>query len=223
MTQRWRVELHCHSFYSADCAMSFDDLIRAVQRQRLDCLALTDHDRLAGALELQRVAPFPVIAGQEIRTTEGEIIGLFLSAEIPRLLTPEETIARIRAQGGVVYVPHPFDSFRRSRLSAAALWRIVDQVDVLEVWNGRALWPLDNVRAARFAAQHGLRQAAASDAHTVDEVGQSHIVIRPFHDAPSFLAAMAAARLVRRIAPPWVHLASRWATLQRRVGARRAP
>lgn len=223
MTATWRVELHCHSFYSADCAMTFDDLIRVAGRRRLDCLALTDHNRLAGALELRRVAPFPVIAGQEIRTSEGEIIGLFLREEVPRRLTPEETIARIRQQGGVVYVPHPFDSFRGSRLAPAALARIVDQVDVLEVWNGRALWPLDNLRAARFAARHGLRQAAASDAHTVGEVGRSSVVVPPFHDAPSFLAAMAQARLVRRMAPPWVHMASRWAKMRLRVGARHAP
>jgi predicted metal-dependent phosphoesterase TrpH len=165
------------------------------------------------------MAPFPVVAAEEILTSEGEIIGLFLSEEIPRGLSPEETVARIRAQGGVVYIPHPFDRFRGSRLSPAALARIVGEVDVLEVWNGRTLLPTDNLRAAAYAARHRLLRAAASDAHTTGEVGQSHVIVRPFSDAPSFLAAMADAQLVERVARPWVHLASRWQKLRMRRSA----
>lgn len=219
--RQWRVELHCHSSYSPDCGMGFDDLIRVVQQRGLTCLALTDHNRLSGAAALRAIAPFPVVLGEEVRTREGEIIGLFLTEEIPSHLTPEETVARIRAQGGVVYVPHPFDRFRGSRLSPAALERIVNQVDVLEVWNGRTLLPSDNLRAAAYAARHGLLRAAASDAHTTGEVGRSHVIVRPFHDAPSFLAAMADAQLVERLAGPWVHLASRWHKLRSRQRATR--
>lgn len=203
--------------------MTLDTLIRTAQRRRLDCLALTDHNRLAGALALQKLAPFPVIAGQEIRTSEGEIIGLFLLEKIPPALSPEETIARIRAQGGVVFVPHPFDRFRGSRLLPAALERVAGQVDLLEIWNARALLPSDNARAAAFAERHALLRAAASDAHTPGEVGQSYVVVPPFRDAPSFLAAMAAARLVERLSPPWVHLASRWEKIRTHKGWRQVP
>ena len=135
---------------------------------------------LRTALELRDRYPELIVAGEEIKTTEGEIIGLFLEREIPRGLTPEETIARIRDQGGLVTVPHPLDRLRGSRLQESALHRVAHLVDAIEVVNARVTFAADNVlldeRAAAFAEQHGLALTAGSDAHAPHEVGAAYML-----------------------------------------------
>ena len=131
-----RVDLHSHSFYSKDSLSSFEAIIAGVLRSPLDALALTDHDKFEGALELQKRAPFLVIPGEEIKTKNGEIIGLFLKEWIPPQLSPIETIDRIREQDGIVYVPHPFDRVRGSRITEFPH----------EAWSGRASCPCIPVR-----------------------------------------------------------------------------
>ncbi|MHB1414545.1 MAG: PHP domain-containing protein [Chloroflexota bacterium] len=213
---RLRFDLHTHTHFSADSGAKFADIVAAVRRRGLDGIAVTDHNRLEGALQLKEVAPFTVIVGEEIRTSEGEIIGLFLSEEIPARLSPEETVERIKAQGGLVYIPHPFDRVRPSHLRKEALYRLIDSIDAVEVVNSRTTLPLDNRRAELLCQRYGLRRGAGSDAHLPREIGQAWVEIPPFANAAEFLSSLEQGRAVGRLTTPLAHLATRWHKLRRR-------
>ena len=213
-----RFDLHLHTHHSYDCLTSYDAILRAVERAGLDGIAVTDHNRLRGALDLARLAPFPVIVGEEIRTREGEIIGYFLQEEIPRGLGLEESIARVREQGGVVAVPHPLDSLRMgSAIGEAALLRVMDQIDIIEGLNARCLRPDDNRRAQALAARYGKGVSAGSDAHHPSEIGRCVVEIAPFDGPASFVAALREARLHGRESAPTVKLFSTGAKLLKRL------
>jgi len=203
-----KVELHLHTSVSPDCLMSFETILRACKKRGIGAVAITDHNAIEGAFDFQRVAPFPVIVGEEIRTSEGEIIGLFLKEWIPPGRSPEETIACIRSQGGLVYIPHPMVNLLPGAMRGAVLERIAAQVDIIEVFNARVTWPLYNRRAQRFAEEHGLRQSASSDAHAAWEIGHAYVEMEPFNGPEDFLSHLAQARLVRRLSNPWVHPAT---------------
>jgi predicted metal-dependent phosphoesterase TrpH len=212
-----RVDLHCHTHRSSDCQTSYRALLAACQRRGIDALAVTDHNRIEGALELaDQKLPIRIIVGEEIKTTEGEIIGLFMRAFVPPRLSPEETIDEIKRQGGVVYVPHPFDAVRRSVIWREALERIAGQVDVIEVLNARLHSTERNQLADRFAAERGLLRGAGSDAHTALEVGRAGVEMPPFDDAASFKAALRQATVFGRPSHPAVHLASTFAKIRKK-------
>lgn len=215
-----KLDLHLHTFRSPDSSASYDAIIRAVERAGLDAIAVTDHNTIRGAVELARVAPFPVIIAEEIRTLEGEVIGYFLQEEIPKRLPLEETIARIKVQGGVVAVPHPVDRARRaSALGEGALRRVIDQVDLIEGRNARCMVPEDNARACAIAAEYGLPLTAGSDAHHPSEIGRCYVELPDFDpaDPQGFLAAMRAARLHGTESRAWVKLYSAAARLRKRL------
>lgn len=214
---RIKVDLHIHTCYSPDSLTPLEVVIAAALDRSLGALAITDHNAIEGGLALQRIAPFPVIVGEEILTTEGDIIGLFLREFIPPKLTPAQTIARIREQGGMVYIPHPFD-FRRSALPEPVLRAILAQVDAIEVLNARTLLPALNERAQHFAHKHGLLCGAGSDAHTAAEIGQAYVEMPPFTDKESFLHSLAAARVYGTLSLPHVHLFSTWAKMRKKKG-----
>ena len=214
-----QVDLHVHTCHSSDSLTSLEEVIAAVQRRGLGGVAITDHNSIAGALELQHAAPFPVIVGEEVMTTEGEIIGLFLQECIHPGLTPAETIARIREQGGVVYVPHPFDVYRDSRLCERALMDVIDDVDALEVLNARVTLPAHNERAKNLAQTRHLLCGGGSDAHTPFEIGQAYVEMQPFADKAGFQRSLATGRVGGGLSLPHVHLFSTWAKLQKRAGA----
>jgi len=217
--ERIQVDLHVHTRYSTDALSTPQEVISAVQHRGLGAIAVTDHNAIAGAFELQRMAPFRVIVGEEILTSEGEIIGLFLKEHIPEGLTPATTASRIREQGGLVYIPHPFDLYRDSRLNETALMAILGQVDVLEVLNARVTLPAHNERAGEFASEHGLLRGAGSDAHTPFEIGQAYVEMPAFADKASFVQALATCHVGGGLSLPHVHLFSTWAKLQKRGGA----
>lgn len=197
--------------------MSLETIVKTCLRRGISCIALTDHDSLAAVQDLQRVAPFTVIAGEEIKTSRGEIIGLFLTNEIPRGMDPRATAEEIRRQGGVVYVPHPFDRFRRSRLSAPALASILDLVDVIETYNSRITLLRDVVAAERFALEHGKLRGAGSDAHVWWELGQSYVEMPEFENGrEGFLGSLAQGRVHGKLSWPMVHIASSIARLRKR-------
>jgi hypothetical protein len=187
------------------------DVVRWAQRRGLGALAITDHNTIAGACALCETSPIPIIVGEEIMTSAGEITGLFLTEEIPPFLSPQETVERIHGQGGLVYVPHPIDRVRQSALGLEALLGIIEHVDVIEVLNARITYALDNRHAEAVARAYGLLQGAGSDAHQGFEIGQAYAEMPPFDDAASFAQAMVRATVHGRISSPLVHVGSTYA------------
>lgn len=212
----WRVDLHLHTHYSRDCAVSPRRLVEVARERGLSRIAVTDHNRIAGALEAHALAPDFVIVGEEIKTDSGELLAYFIREEIPAGLSPEETIRRIREQGGIVGVSHPLDQLRREAMGRDVLLRILPHVDCLEVFNARVVWPSDNARALAFAGEHGLPGAAGSDAHSVYEVGRAYVEVPPFGGPQEFLEALKQGRAVGRLSTPLVHLISTVNKLRRR-------
>lgn len=212
-----RMDLHVHTYYSPDALTSPAKLVAACQARGINCIAVTEHDSIRGALAIREACPFKVIVGEEVRTSDGEIIGLFLEEEVPPRLSAEETVRRIKDQGGLVSIPHPFDRLRRKSLGEGALLRIVDQVDIIEAFNARITFGSDNERARRFAQEHGLVATAVSDAHTPGELGASYVEVPDFDGPEAFLQSLKHGKLVTRTASPLVHLLSYWARLRRKA------
>jgi predicted metal-dependent phosphoesterase TrpH len=216
-TALWKVDMHSHTRLSKDSLNQPRLLVEAAARKGLQALCVTDHNGLANALALAALPDLPirVVPSEEIKTAEGEIIGYFLQELVPKGLSPEETVARIHAQGGLAGVPHPFDRARSgSRLQTPALERLVAAglIDMLEVFNARATYAKDNARALAFARQHHLPMSAGSDAHTLLEVGRAYVEIPPFATAPEFLAALRQGRVRGKLSNPVIHVSSKWAT-----------
>lgn len=212
-----RADLHCHTVYSKDSLTPLEAVIRACRRKGLQRIAITGHNTIEGALRLRDLAPELVIVGEEIKTTHGEIQAFFIEQRIPPGLSPEETVARVREQGGVVGVSHPLDPTRGEALGEQNLRRIVHLLDCIEVFNARTTFALHNRRAAEFARAHGLPGTAGSDAHTAFEIGRAHVEMPAFDGPASFLEALAKGRVVGRESLPLVHLFSRWATFRKRL------
>ncbi len=172
----YKIDLHTHSIASPDGALTAEDYRRLLASGALDVIAVTDHETVTFALALQRELGDKIIVGEEIKTTEGEIIGLFLKKRIPPGLTPEETVRQIRAQNGLVYIPHPFETLRQG-MQEAALNGIASEVDVLETCNGRAYFQNNSEPAKRWAKTHGVVGAASSDAHGKIGWGKTYSVV----------------------------------------------
>ena len=220
MTERLRVELHSHTVWSKDCLVEFDTIIERCQARGIDRIAITDHNTAEGALALQKLAPELVIVGEEIMTSQGEILGYFMQESIPKGLSPEEAIRRLREQGAVISVSHPFDRLRKGAWREADLRRIIDQVDAIEVFNSRCAFNEDNRRAEVFAREQGLCATVGSDAHIPPEYGQATALLRPFADAESFRAALQDAQFDIHYSPNWVHFGSTYAKWMKRLGFR---
>jgi hypothetical protein len=217
-----KADLHIHTCYSPDCTTPLEAIIGCCLELGINCIAVTDHNTIAGGLEMQKCAPFTVIVGEEIKTPYGEIIGLFLSQEIPYGLSPQETVSRIKAQGGLVCIPHPFDRVRRSRLQRQIIDAILPQTDIIEVFNSRTTLLRDSARAQTFARSHGLLASAGSDAHTSYEIGHAYVEMPDFSGVVDFRQALAQGVIVGRRSNPWVHLASSLAKWRRRLAESKA-
>ena len=195
------VDLHMHTSWSHDCSIDVDELLTHAEAEGLGAIAVTDHNVFGGALEAlerSRSRNLIVIPGEEIKTGgDGEVIGLFLQEEIPRGMTFAETIAAIRAQGGLVYVPHPFDRLH-SIPSSATLQRHLAEIDVFEVYNARLLFEAYNDEALRFARKYNLTAAAGSDAHVLQGVGTGAVRMRRFDGPEEFLLSLRTAEILRR-------------------------
>ena len=213
-----RADLHSHTYASRDSRLAIDDIIRVNVERGINCVAVTDHNLIGGAWELKARAPFQVIVGEEIRTTHGEIIGLFLEREIPMGLSPLRTVQAIREQGGVVYVPHPYDRVRRrSVLREPAMLEIIEHVDVVEVFNARCTFRGDIARAEALADKFGKLKGAGSDAHTRWECGNAYVELPPFDGPEELKRALARGRVVGRLTTPFIHVATRWDRLRKRM------
>ena len=213
-----KIDLHVHTCYSDDSLTPLDTIVEVCRRKGLDAVAITDHNAIEGALALHEIAPFPVIVGEEIKTTRGEIIGLFLSEVIPKGLSPQETIAAIREQGGIVYVPHPLDRVRRSPVGPRVLDSILEQVDALEIFNSRVLLPSDNERARRLAEARGIPGGAGSDAHTAREIGRAYVEMPTFDGPEDFLDKLHRGTIHGRLSFLDVHFYSTYARVREMLG-----
>jgi predicted metal-dependent phosphoesterase TrpH len=182
----------------------------------INCVAICDHGTAEGALKIQDIAPFPVIVAEEILTPHGEIMGLFLEQTIPSRLSVHETIAQIRSQGGLVCIPHPFDMFRSSALPSNTIEEIVEQIDIIEVFNSRTLLPQDSAKALALASKYGLAKSAGSDAHTLYEIGNAYVEMPEFNGKNDFLQALEKGSIFGHRANPLVHFASNWTKLRKK-------
>jgi predicted metal-dependent phosphoesterase TrpH len=192
--QRLRIDLHLHSRHSPDCFTTLDRLATCAREVGLDRIALTDHNTAAGALELARREPELVIVGQETKTSEGEVIGLFLNASLPSGGRPEDVMDVIHAMGGLTYLAHPFDR-RRASFAPERVLELADRIDIIEVYN--AWCGADaNRTAAELAFALGKVGATGSDAHSVHELGRSWMEIEPYDGPQDFLEKLGQARHV---------------------------
>jgi hypothetical protein len=193
-------DLHMHTAYSHDCSVSVPELLERAEAEGLDVIAVTDHNVLSGALEaaeLVRGRRLKVIPGEEVKTSQGEIIGLFLREEIPPGMTPAETVCAIHDQGGLVYLPHPFDRMHRI-LDAPTLHRLLAEIDIVEVYNARLLFESYNDEALRFARKYNLTMGAGSDAHVHQGVGTGAVRMRAWDTPEEFLLSLRTAEVLRR-------------------------
>jgi predicted metal-dependent phosphoesterase TrpH len=194
-------DLHMHTAWSNDCTVETDDLLDHAEAIGLGAIAITDHNVFGGALEAIELAEgrdLTVIPGEEIKTDgQGEVIGLFLTEEIPRKLSFADTVAAIKEQGGLVYLPHPFDRLHTVP-DPSTLHRHLADIDVFEVYNARLLLEGHNDEALRFARKYDLTMGAGSDAHVLQGVGTGVVRMRAFRDAEEFLISLRSAEVLRR-------------------------
>ena len=222
-----RIDFHMHSWGSYDCLSHPEAVLAAARSRGVERIALTDHDRLDVAIAMFERYPDDVIPAEEVRTAEGiDVIGLYLHTAIPRGTPARAVCERVREQGGLVYLPHPYAGGKGGggRLAEA----LAPHVDVIEVFNGRLHDPRLNALASDLAERHGLARGAGSDAHTVHEVGRSWVEL-PLHPnrAVALMEALGRGRINGTTSSRWVHLASTWAKMRHHMpgspGPRRAP
>ncbi len=214
----WTVELHSHTIYSKDCLIRLDSLPDICRRRGIDKLAITDHNNVQGALLAARLYPMLIIPGAEIMTTAGEILAWYIREEVPSGLSPRETIARLRDQGALIGVAHPFDRHRKGAWRLDDLLEIVELVDAIEVFNARCLHPADNEKALAFAEQHGKIKTCGSDAHLPREFGRAVLRVEPFaNHAEGLRVALQQAARQEALSPYTVHLGSTYAKWVKRL------
>jgi len=180
-----RVDLHLHSHYSHDGRSSLQQLIERARECGLDRLALTDHNTADGALKFVQIAPELAIAGEEAKTLEGEVIGLFITERVPPFLRPEQAMDLIHGMGGLTYLPHPLDR-NRSHFRPERLVALAERIDIIETYNP---WcdAEANRAAAVLAEEMGKVTATGSDAHSAEELGRSWMEMEEYNGVPDFL------------------------------------
>jgi len=190
-----KVDLHVHSSASFDCSVEPAQVGERCRKLGLAPVFLTDHNTIEGAVQL-RDSDQAVVVGQEVMTTDGELIGLFLSQAVPDGLSAKETVTRIKAQGGLVYLEHPYDQFRL-HLREEAVEGIADSIDIVEVWNGRSDRGI-NRQAMNLCRALGAAAGAGSDAHTLGDIGKVFVEMEAFDGAQAFLEKLRSGKICRR-------------------------
>ncbi len=212
---RVRVDMHLHTRLSADSLNEPEAVLEAAERRGIGRVCVTDHNEIDAALELKARHPDRVIVGEEVKTAERvDVIGLYLRERIPKGTPARETCERIHAQGGIVYVPHPFAG---GKGGGGKLLPVIEKhVDAVEGFNGRIHDPSLNRRAVEWGRERGLPLGAGSDAHTLFEVGRTYVEVPAFEDTPEgFLNALRHGRLRGTSSSRTVHLASTYARLHK--------
>lgn len=193
----YKIDLHTHSMASPDGSLDREAYHKMLVGGGLDYVAVTDHNTIDGAMQLQAELGDHIIVGEEITTSEGEIIGLYLTRNIPALLTPEETVREIHQQGGLVYVPHPFETIR-SGIALPVLERIAGEVDIVEMHNGRAYAQNRGRQAEAWAKKHQIAMAASSDAHGPTGWGRTYSLLAKKPGRDTLVVLLQAAMYSRR-------------------------
>lgn len=190
-----KVDLHTHSHASPDGGLTLAHYRKMLETQQLDYIAITDHNRIDFAVKARKELGAQVIVGEEIMTSEGEIIGLFLQQVIEPLQSPEKTIHEIKTQGGIVYVPHPFETLRKG-MALTTLSRVAKDVDILEIYNGRAMQRSSRLQATAWAKSRNIAGAASSDVHGPRGWGRAYSEISESPTAENITLQLHNARLV---------------------------
>lgn len=212
----FKIDLHTHSVASPDGSLATEHYRRALERGRLDCVAVTDHNTISFALELQKeLGKSRVIIGEEITTSEGEIIGLYLKKVVPAGLTPAETVENIHRQGGLVYVPHPFETVRKG-ITMETLEEICSDVDIIEIRNGRAMFQNFAASAAAWAIAHDIPGAASSDAHGYAGWCRTYSVVTKMPTQRTLVSLLAHANHVAAFPGIWGMLYPKFNRLRKR-------
>ena len=210
-------DFHTHTSASKDSITSPERLIASARRKGLDRVVVTDHNTIAGARAAQALDPELIIIGEEIMTTEGEILASFVTEEIPRGLSPRETIQRLRDQGAFISVSHPFDSWRSGAWKPEDLLEIAPLVDAIEVFNARCTAAADNERAAEFARLHNIPGTAGSDGHAAFELGRAHLVLPQFAGPDELRKVIREGQVAGGLSSVWVHFTSQYARLYKKI------
>ncbi len=216
------IDLHVHTHYSGCSNLRPERIEPLALENGLNTVAICDHNSLDGALETAALAKFiTVIIAEEIVTTQGEIIGYFLTEHIPPGLSPLETVAEIKRQGGLASVPHPFDRLRSSRLRTSALKQVIDSIDMIEVFNARNMLNRPDRKLLNFSRKLGVIPIVSSDAHLACEIGRATMVMENYESPDDFLGKLREARCFTRKSPLWVHAATKLIRLRsaKRSGA----
>jgi len=206
-----RVDCHLHTALSGDAVTSIDELAERVEQERLDVVFITDHNVTAAAVAAaERGIGARVIVGEEIRTQDGDVIGLFLTDRVPYVLPLAEAIAKIRERGGLVYLPHPFDPGRSTLKPAISERLCADGIaDVVEVFNAKIEDQQHNVQAAKLAARYDLPGGVGSDAHDPEGIGAAYLEMPDFDGPADFLAALRQSCVVGEYRPHAIRYARR--------------
>lgn len=214
-----RADLHVHTEYSPDCNSQLAKIIEHCIKAGINCIAISDHNTVEGALKMKRMAPFKVIVAEEILTRHGEIMGMFLKKDVPPGQSVPDTVAQIRSQDGLVAIPHPFDVFRQSALDSEITRELAErgEIDVIEVFNSRTPLYRSSARADSFAEKYGIPKSAGSDAHTLQAIGNAYVEMPEFEGKEDFLSALNEGNVFGHRTNPVVHFNSFLARLKNRL------
>lgn len=216
-----KADLHVHTEYSMDTHMSIEKVISRCLEVGITCVAIADHNAVEGGLRMQKMAPFPVIVAEEILTPYGEIMGMFLKERIPSGISSAEAIKRIKEQGGLVCLPHPFDRLRMAILTRNFPEELLSEVDIIEVFNARANFLSDSEKAKALARDRGFLCSAGSDAHTPGEIGHAYIQMPEFKTPKEFCAALTQGEIFGHKSGMWVHVPSTLNRIRKRFSRKK--
>jgi predicted metal-dependent phosphoesterase TrpH len=216
-----KVEFHCHTCYSKDSLVQPADLVERCYNKGIDLVIITDHNATAGALEAQSIDPQRVIIGEEVMTTQGELLAVFVKERLPSGLDPMAAISWLRDQGAFISVSHPFDNTRSGSWQPEDLLAITPYIDAIEVFNSRCMTDKANQLAQKFASEHKLAGTVGSDAHTLRELGRAVMILPEFYDADSLRLVLPLARTQTHLSSPFIHFTSRWAVWRKEIRSNR--
>jgi predicted metal-dependent phosphoesterase TrpH len=212
-----RCEFHSHTIYSKDSLAQPEKVLEACRRKGIQRIAITDHNTIQGGIHARTLDPKLVVVGEEIMTTQGELLAFFVEEEIPPGLSPLEAIQRLRGQEAFISVSHPFDRLRKGAWEEDNLLEILPLVDAIEIFNARCISPESNRLAQEFARQHDLASTVGSDSHTIFEIGKATLLLPEFHDSQSLRAVIRLGRPQVSLSSPWVHFTSRYASWYKKL------